>query len=78
MRVQPILIDMEALGAEFAVMDSTDQAKFFRGLARELKTWKSDYQKQLQFAHVASEITPADKGELENALGMLWLKDSTE
>ena len=75
MRVQPITIDMEALGAEFAGMNSEEQAKFFQGLARELKHWKSDHQKQMQFAFVADLLADADKAELENALGMLWFKE---
>jgi hypothetical protein len=43
MRINTVEINMEAFGADFANMDDVEQAKFFKGLARELICWHSDY-----------------------------------
>ena len=75
MKAQSVTIDMELLGAAFANMDSNEQSSFFRGLAKELSHWESDFKKQTQFAHVSAELKEPEKKELENALGMLWFKD---
>ena len=75
MKAQSVTIDMELLGAAFANMDSNEQSAFFRGLAKELSHWESDFKKQTQFCHVAAELKDVEKKELENALVMMWYKD---
>jgi len=74
MKVQAVSIDFKAFGAQFANMDSTEQALFFKGLARELICWKSEYNVQMQFNHVADELKEDEKRALDNALGCLWFK----
>ena len=68
-------IDFELFGAEFANMDSEKQALFFRGLARELVSWKSNYRMQIQFAYIAKALVEKDKNTLQDVLPMLWEKD---
>lgn len=75
MKINGITFNWEALGAEFANLDDNIQAQFFNGLARELKHWTSDHNKQLQAASIASNIGEEDKKELENFLSMLYYKD---
>ena len=74
MKVQVVNIDIEALGAQFANMDSEEQALFFKGLARELMCWKSEYNAQMQFHLVACCLKEDEKKTLGNALGCLWFK----
>jgi hypothetical protein len=76
MRINTVEINMEAFGADFANMDDAEQAKFFKGLARELICWHSDYKVQLQFAYIASKLQLDEKKELDNALGMLYFKEA--
>ena len=75
MRISTVEINMEALGADFAGMDDHEQAKFFRGLARQLIIWKSDYKAQMQFHAIAKLLTQQEKDALDNALGCLYFKD---
>ena len=75
--MKSINIDWEALGAQFAHMEDNTQALFFKGLARELKTWETHYHKELQFAYVSRLLKPEEKEELE-VLGMLWFKDEED
>lgn len=67
-----IKIDLELFGSEFANLDSGEQAKFFKGLARELKAWKTHSNKQMQFAYVGQELDDEEKEELANALQMIF------
>ena len=76
MKAQSVTIDMEMLGASFANMDSIEQGKFFKGLAKELSHWESNMKKQMQFAYVADELKEEEKKELEEALSMIWFKES--
>jgi hypothetical protein len=75
MKIQAVNIDMEAFGAQFANMDDSDQALFFKGLARELICWKSEYNAQMQFHGVAKGLKEDEKRALDNALGCLWFKE---
>ncbi len=75
MRVRSVNIDMQALGAEFAGMDSSEQANFFKGLARELALWNSSHNIQVQFCFVSDDLNHKEKEELKNALEMLWYKE---
>lgn len=75
MKVNGIILNWEALGAEFANLDDNIQADFFNGLARELKHWTSDHNKQMQSANIATKISESEKKELENFLSMLYYKD---
>jgi hypothetical protein len=56
-------------------MDSADQAKFFKGLAKELSMWKSKHNIGMQFAYVKDELDPKLMDYLEEALGMLIHKE---
>ena len=77
MRIQTVNIDMEAFGAEFANMDDNEQALFFKGLAGELRCWKSTYHAQLQFHGVARLLNPDQKELLADTVGMVWYKEET-
>ena len=66
MRTGSISINPEALGSYFANLDSSDQAKFFRGLVAELKLWESQHNVSMQFSYVASDLTDNERGYLEN------------
>jgi hypothetical protein len=68
-------VDMELLGAKFARMDSIEQAKFFKGLTRELMRWDSDYQKEMQFTYTANELKNEEKRELEIIFGALTYRE---
>lgn len=70
-----IEINWESLGATFANMGDDDQAKFFKGLARELMHWDSDHRKELQFFSVSDGLTDKDKEQLEIALKCLWWEE---
>lgn len=74
MKVKAFDINLELFGAEFANMDSADQAKFFTGLAKELSMWKSKHQIGLQFACVKDSIDPKLTDYLDKSLGMLIYK----
>jgi hypothetical protein len=74
MKIQAVSIDLEAFGAQFANMDSEEQGLFFKGLARELMCWKSEYNAQMQFHYVADKLKEDEKKALDNALGCLWFK----
>lgn len=41
--IQPIKIDYEAFGAEFANMNDNEQALFFKGIAKQLKHWETTH-----------------------------------
>jgi len=75
MKITGITLNWESLGAEFANLDDDIQSNFFNGLARELKHWTSDHNKQMQGANVASKLGESEKKELENFLSMLYYKD---
>ena len=77
MRIQTVNIDMEAFGAEFANMDDSEQALFFKGLAGELRCWKSMYHAQLQFHGVAQLLKQDQKELLADTVGMVWYKEET-
>lgn len=77
MEVQSVKIDMEAFGAEFVNMDDKEQALFFKGLAGELRCWKSTYLAQLQFHGVARLLNPEQKELLADTVGMVWYKEET-
>jgi len=72
MKVQAATIDLVALGAQICNEDSTVQAEFCRGLARELALQKSQYNVQVQWDAVGRELTKDERAELKNALSMLW------
>ena len=74
MKIQAV-IDMEALGAQFANMDDNEQALFFKGLAGELQCWKSTYRAQLQFHGVARLLNKEQKELLADTVGMVWYKE---
>ena len=71
MKIQTVNLDMALLGAQFALMDSVEQAAFFHGLAAEMEHYPSVYQGQLQFAQIGRELTKVDKMILDNFLPML-------
>lgn len=75
MKIQDITIDMEEFGAHFANMDDDDQALFFKGLAGELKCWKSTYKAQMQFHSVARKLAYDTKQLLSETVGMVWYKE---
>ena len=75
MKVQSVKIDMEAFGAEFANMDDNEQALFFKGLAGELRCWKSNYNAQLQYYGVARLLKQDQKELLADTVGMVWYKE---
>lgn len=75
MKIQTVQIDMEAFGAEFANMDDSEQALFFKGLAGELRCWKSTYRAQLQFHGVARLLKRDQKELLADTVGMAWYKE---
>lgn len=65
---------MEAFGAEFVNMDDSEQALFFKGLAGELRCWKT-YHAQMQFHGVARLLTKDQKELLADTVGMAWYKE---
>jgi len=75
MKVQSVNIDTEAFGAEFANMDDKEQALFFKGLAGELRCWKSTYNAQLQFHAVARLLNKEQIELLADTVGMVWYKE---
>ena len=77
MKIRTVEINMEAFGAEFAVMDDRKQAAFFKGMARELQSWKSNYHAEMQFHSVAQLLSQQDKDTLERAISCIYFKETT-
>ena len=75
MKIQVVDINMEALGAQFANMDDSDQSLFFKGLVGELRCWDSIYHGQMQFHSVARLLTEEDKALLDQTVGCIWYKE---
>ena len=71
MKAETVTIDLELFGAKFANMGSDEQAKFFKGLAKELSSWESNHQKQMQFAYIKRELKASDIDELSEVLIMI-------
>jgi hypothetical protein len=75
MKPETVMINMELFGAHFANLGSGEQAAFFKGMAKELSTWDSNFRKQMQFACIAAELKINERDELENVLTMLYPKE---
>jgi hypothetical protein len=71
MKARAVTIDLELLGAQFVNMGSDEQAKFFVGMAKEIKTWKSQHQAQMQFAYIVDGIPKELLPILEDVLCMI-------
>jgi len=75
MKINAVNIDMEAFGAQFANMDDSEQAAFFKGLAGELRCWKSTYNAQMQFHAVSKLVKKEDRDLLDETVACVWYKD---
>jgi len=64
----------DLLGAKLAIADDDVQAKFFKGFARELAAYESQYLREVQLSSVNEKLEPKDKETLEACLPMLWIK----
>lgn len=78
MKVKAFDINLELFGAEFANMDSKDQAKFFNGMAKELLTWETKHRVEMQFCYVIDDIKPECRDVLKTALGMLIYEEAKQ
>jgi hypothetical protein len=65
-----IEIDYAVLGARLADEDAKLQAQFFHGLARELASWPSHFEQEVQFGSIARLLSKEDRGILANVCAM--------
>jgi len=70
--IDTISINWEALGAEFANMEDTKQAKFFEQFAKEINRWPSSYHRNMQLMAVSDRLSDNAKIILEGLLPSLW------
>lgn len=67
--------DWDLLGALLANMDNEKQAKFFKSYVKECKSWGTNYQIELQLAHVNDGLSKEER----QILSMLGFdKDESE
>ena len=72
MKMGLVDVDWSYVGARLAQSDSNEQVAFLKAFVKECKTWGTEYQVQVQFAHVNGELTD---NEIET-LSMLTYKES--
>ena len=65
-------INLTDFGADFTNLFADEQARFFHGMACELRNWESVAKNQMQFLAVAKILSQEDKKTLENTLSCLW------
>jgi len=65
-----ISIDCAIFGARLANDGADEQAQFFHGLARELASWPSHFEQEVQFAEIASRLSMEDRAILSNVCSM--------
>lgn len=63
--MKAIEINYELFGSEFANSDSKKQSSFLKGLACELKHWKSDHHKEMQGYDVMTNLSCDDIKQLK-------------
>ena len=63
--------DMYLLGAHFARMNSKEQAKFFRGLLNEFRSFPTNTQVEMQMAMVVNEMNADEALAIGDILSML-------
>lgn len=70
-----IEFDWYLIGAKLANSDDAEQSQFFSGFAKELDSWETHAQKEMQMCCVNSKLKDKVKEILKNYLPMLWYKD---
>jgi hypothetical protein len=75
MKINAVNIEMEAFGAQFANMDDSEQAAFFKGIAGEVRRWESTYNAQMQFHSVSRLVKKEDRDLLSKTLACVWYKE---
>ena len=75
---QSIDLNMEELGAEFANCGDGDQAKFFHGLAFELRSWPTHFQRESQGCAVSLKLSKEDRDTLRVFLDGVTSKGDKE
>ena len=73
--METIEIKWDLLGAKLARLNDDDQAKFFTGFAKELKSWDTHYAREAQMLHINSNLCIDVKKTLEDYLPALWYEE---
>lgn len=69
---QGIVIDWGHIGAELAICESEEQIKFFKGFYREVNSWPTHRQKEMQMLWIADGLS---KEEKEILSGIVYEKE---
>ena len=56
-KLNKVIINWEALGAELAQLTSDEQGEFFRGFTNEMNSYSSSYAKGMQLVSIAQELS---------------------
>ena len=72
MGLNSINIKWDFLGAELAALSDEEQSEFFKGFARELNSYESNYAKDMQMASVNMKLSEEDKAILREHLPNIW------
>lgn len=71
-----IEIKWDLLGAKLAALGDDEQSKFFMGFARELASFETHYQREVQMISVGDKLDERAKQTLEKYLPAMWYKDA--
>lgn len=68
-------IDWGMMGAKVATLSDEQQALFFEGFVKELDSWETHYQKEMQMMYINSKLSNKAKEILKKYLSSLWYED---
>jgi hypothetical protein len=57
-------IDWEYIGAVFATAGDDEQVKFFRSMLKEMSTWETAHQGEMQLACINAKFTDDEKDRI--------------
>lgn len=58
-------IDWEYIGAVFANEGDDNQSKFFKSMLKEMNSWGTSHQVELQLAYINGELTKKERDQLK-------------
>ena len=58
-------IDWDYIGAVLANESDENQSKFFKSMLKEMKTWGTSHQVELQLAYVNNKLTDEEREQLK-------------
>jgi hypothetical protein len=73
--IDTIEIKWDLLGAKLARLSDHEQGLFFKGFARELDSYESNYKMEMQMFFIKDKLTKQEQNILENALSCLWYEE---